>query len=33
LAADDRIKSLIYLPFNTPEEAERTSRPSTTLPA
>src|SRR5260370_13425103 len=24
LAADDRIKSLIYLPFNTPEEAERT---------
>jgi len=24
LSADDRIKSLIYLPFNTPEEAERT---------
>jgi predicted TIM-barrel fold metal-dependent hydrolase len=24
LAADDRIKSLIYLPFNTPKEAERT---------
>jgi hypothetical protein len=24
LSGDDRIKSLIYLPFNTPEEAERT---------
>lgn len=24
LSADDRIKSLVYLPFNTPEEAERT---------
>ena len=24
LSADDRIKSLIYLPFNTPQEAERT---------
>jgi predicted TIM-barrel fold metal-dependent hydrolase len=24
LSADDRIKSLIYVPFNTPEEAERT---------
>ena len=23
MSADDRIKSLIYLPFNTPEEAER----------
>ncbi len=26
LSADDRIKSLIYLPFNTPQEAERTVR-------
>jgi predicted TIM-barrel fold metal-dependent hydrolase len=24
LSGDDRIKSLVYLPFNTPEEAERT---------
>jgi predicted TIM-barrel fold metal-dependent hydrolase len=24
LSADDRIKSLVYLPFNTPDEAERT---------
>jgi hypothetical protein len=24
LSADDRIKSLIYLPFNRPQEAERT---------
>src|SRR6516225_7906442 len=24
LSADDRIKSLVYVPFNTPEEAERT---------
>src|SRR5260370_18175033 len=26
LAADDRIKSLIYLPFNPPEEARRTGQ-------
>jgi uncharacterized protein len=26
LSADDRIKTLVYLPFNTPEEAVRTVR-------
>jgi uncharacterized protein len=24
LSADDRIKTLVYLPFNTPDEAVRT---------